>query len=192
MKCYECEGFGHIKTKYHTFLKKPKNGLSNTWFESDDESGREIVDKVLAFTVSYDYYSESSDEEMSVEELAETYRELLTEWKEYCLRKEKQKKTISAILLEKQKFGSTIAGLEEEVTLLKSKLENIKKIIRMLNSGSDTLDEILEIRENKAIGFDYSSMNKKVKFPTKKFLTPEKKTEFLIKDHMSQHPAQHV
>lgn len=35
-------------------------------------------------------------------------------------------------------------------------------------------------------------MNKKVKIPTKKFITPEKITEFLLKDHMSQHPTQHV
>lgn len=38
---------------------------------------------------------------------------------------EKQKKTISTLLLEKEKFGSTIACLEEEVTLLKSKLDNM-------------------------------------------------------------------
>lgn len=44
----------------------------------------------------------------------------------------------------------------------------------------------------KAIGFEYSSMKKKVKIPTKKFVSPKKKIEFIMKDHMSHHPAQHV
>lgn len=52
----------------------------------------------MAFTVKYDSCSEASDKEMSVEELAEIYRELLTEWKESCLREDKQKKTISVVL----------------------------------------------------------------------------------------------
>src|SRR4051812_27724371 len=44
----------------------------------------------------------------------------------------------------------------------------------------------------KGIGYDYRPMNKKVKVPTKKFISPEKKTEFQMKDHTSQHLAQHV
>lgn len=82
------------------FSTEPEKGFSITWINSDDESEGEIANKVMTSTGKYDSCSESSDEEMSVEELAEKYRELLTEWKEYCLREEKQKKTISAILLE--------------------------------------------------------------------------------------------
>lgn len=66
----------------------------------------------------------------------------------------------------------------------------------MLNNGSDTLDEILEVeqksRNMKDIRFDYSSMNKKVKIPNKKFVSSKKKTKFLMKDHMPQQHAQHV
>ena len=64
---------------------------------------------------------------------------------------EKQKKTISALLL------------EEEVTLLKSKLDKMTKYVCMLNNDSDMLDEILEekmSRNMKGIRFDYNSMNK--------------------------------
>lgn len=78
-----------------------------------------------------------------------------------------------------EKIGSTIAGLEEEVTLLKSKLNNMSKSVCMLNNGYDMLYEILEVGEKsrnmKAIRFDYSSMNKKIKILTKKFVSPEKK-----------------
>lgn len=61
---------------------------------------------------------------------------------EILLRKEKQKKTINALLMEKDKLGSIIADIEEEVTLLKSNLDNVTKFVRMLNNGSDMLNEI--------------------------------------------------
>jgi len=38
---------------------------------------------------------------------------------------------------------SIITGLQEENTLLNSKLENMTKYVRMLNNGSNVLDEIL-------------------------------------------------
>lgn len=79
-------------------------------------------------------------------------------------------------------------GLEEEVTLLKSKLDNMIKFVRMLNNDSYMLLEILDIWENIVIGFDYSSINKRVKIPNKKFVASENKTEFLMKDHMSRRP----
>lgn len=66
----------------------------------------------------------------------------------------------------------------------------------MLNNGSKALDEILEVgnmsNDVKGIGFDYNSMSKEAKFPTKKFSPLKKKTKVLILDHMSQHPAQHM
>lgn len=94
-------------------------------------------------------------------------------------------KTISDLLLEKEKPGSTIIGLEEEVTLLKSKLENMPESVHIKYTNSDMLDDILK-GNMKAIGFDYSSMNKNIKVPSKK------NTEFQVVDHMSQHRARHV
>lgn len=94
--------------------------------------------------------------------------------------------------MEKEKFSSTIAGLEEEFTLFKSKHDNMTKYVCILNNGTDMSDEILEIGDKKVISFYYSSMNKNVKVHTKKFVVTEKKYEFLMKDHMFQHPAQHV
>lgn len=38
---------------------------------------------------------------------------------------------------------STNTDLQNEVTLISSKLDNLTKTIRMLNGGSETLDEIL-------------------------------------------------
>jgi len=44
----------------------------------------------------------------------------------------------------------------------------------------------------KGIGFDYGTVNKEIKIPTKKFVPPKKKTEFVMLDHMPQHPVRHL
>ena len=109
---------------------------------------------------------------------------------------EKQKKTINEFCLEKEKLMSMITDLQEENTLLNSKLENMTKYVRMLNNGSNVLDEILQVGmifgNKKGIGFDYGTVNKEIKIPTKKFVPPKKKTEFVMLDHMSQHPVRHL
>lgn len=48
--------------------------------------------------------------------------------------------------------------MEKEVTWMNSKTEQMTKFVCMLNSGSDMLDEILDIREKKAIGINYKKM----------------------------------
>lgn len=92
--------------------------------------------------------------------------------------------------MEKEKLVSAITHIEEEVALLNSKLENMKKYVCMLNNGSNMLYEILEVgkmsRNMKGIGFDYNSMNKEINIHTKKFVPSEKKIDFLMVDHMSQ------
>lgn len=114
-----------------------------------------------------------------MEGLDETYRLFYTQWKEACMVVEKKKKPISDLFLEKQKLGSSIVGMEEEVTLLKSKLDNMTKFVRMFNNGSKALDEILEVgnmaNNVKGIGFYYNSMIKETKFPTKKFIPLRRK-----------------
>ncbi|AES60162.1 hypothetical protein MTR_1g041210 [Medicago truncatula] len=46
---------------------------------------------------------------------------------------------------------SIIIGLQEENTLINSKLENITKSVRMLNNGSNVLDEIQQVVEAKSL-----------------------------------------
>lgn len=77
------------------------------------------------------------------EELAVTYKLMHTKWKKACITVEQQKKTTSAIHIEKEKLVSTITCFEEEVTVLNSKLEHMTKFVCMLNIGYDMLDKIL-------------------------------------------------
>lgn len=74
ISCYGCEGFGHIKVECPTFLKKQKKGLSITWSGLDDEREGEITNKIMTLIGKYKYGSESSDEDISEEELVATYR----------------------------------------------------------------------------------------------------------------------
>src|ERR1044072_9170083 len=124
-------------------------------------------EEVTALTVNCSVEDASSDEEMTDEELAETYKLMYSKWKELCIVCEKQKKVINtltqentdmqrgslcqeheklilSLTQEKKKLQEENATLQEEVSLLNSKLEGMNKSLRMLNNGSNVLDEILE------------------------------------------------
>lgn len=81
--------------------------MSTIWFDSEYESEEETTNRVIAFTEKYESGSESSDKELDA-----TYKLLYIKWKEACMVGEKQRKTISALLQEKEKFVSTISGLK--------------------------------------------------------------------------------
>jgi hypothetical protein len=66
--------------------------LSISWTDSDDESEGEITNKVTAFTGKYETSSDTSDEDLTVEEMVEAYRLLLTKWKETCILGEKNRR----------------------------------------------------------------------------------------------------
>lgn len=61
--------------------------------------------------------------------------------------------------IEKEKFLSTISGLQDEVTLLTSKLDNMTKYVRMLNNVSDMLEEVIQVGKGsgtlKGVGFNH-------------------------------------
>src|ERR1044072_3401279 len=104
---------------------------------------------------------------------------------------------IQSLLEEKKKLQLENIELQEEVSLLESKLEGLNKSLRLLNNGTDALDDLLEAskksRSKKGIDFDYNSINEEGQKPKSKFVTPEEKSEFVqINDFqkntkMSQH-----
>lgn len=86
--------------------------------------------------------------------------------------------------------------MEEDVSLLNSKLGKIIEFESILKNGSNMLDEIFEVgkmsRNMKGKWFEYSMNNKNENIPLKKFVLLEKKTNFLMMDHMPQHRVQHA
>lgn len=72
--------------------------MSTTWYDSEYESEEDTTNKVMNFTGKYEFDSESSDEDISGEELAEMYKLLYIKWKEACRVGENQKKAINVLL----------------------------------------------------------------------------------------------
>jgi len=198
IKCHSCEGFGHIRSECPTYLKKQKKGLSVSWYDDDDSEGElddETTKHVTTFTGRCESNEDSWIEDVSYEELTDSYKELCTRSEEVCKIGEKQKRIITQLQAEEEKQLSTISSLQNEVTLLSSKVQNKTKFIRMLNNWSDMLDEILQVGKRtgnlKGIWFNYQSLNKLGKTPVTKFIPSKKEYELTMLDQMLQHPSRH-
>ncbi|XP_058786979.1 uncharacterized protein LOC131661450 [Vicia villosa] len=76
---------------------------------------------------------------------------------EVCKQVEKQKITVRELETEKNKHLATIDSLNSEMSMLNYKLDQMTKSFRMLNNGTDTLEEILafgqEARDMFGAGF---------------------------------------
>lgn len=83
----------------------------------------------------------------------------------------------------------TIFGLQDEVTLLNSKLENMTKFVRMLNNGSYVLDEVLQVGkvagDLRWICFNYQSLNKQGESLVTNFVLPKRVPEPMMFNHLS-------
>lgn len=72
-------------------------------------------------------------------------------WKEECIYREKQRGQINDFLQDKENLVTTITKLKEEFDYLKSELEGMAKYVHILNCGSQTLNEILEVGNVKLV-----------------------------------------
>lgn len=81
----EYEGYGHFKIKCPNFLKKQKLGLSITWSKYDNDSNEENASKVMLYIGKKDDEGESSDEDLSDEEITTFFMLLITKWEEACI-----------------------------------------------------------------------------------------------------------
>ena len=130
--------------------------------ESEHESDSDK--DVNALTGRCESDEESSDGEITFDELAISYRELCIKSEKILQQEAKQKKIIADLHAEKEVYAAEIFELKEEVDFLNSKLENMTKSIRMLNKGSDVLDEVLQTGkkagDQRGIGFNYQSADR--------------------------------
>ncbi|KEH32869.1 envelope-like protein, putative [Medicago truncatula] len=165
IQCHECEGYGHIMTECTTFLKKQKKSLT-VLCSNEDASERNFENnftkQINAMTGRVSSDIESCDEELVYDELVASYKGLYAKSAEICQMLEEQKKENSQLLSERSNHLASISELNDEVRLLKSQLENIMKQVKMMTTGTSTLDEVLkaQVKENpKGIGFDYNPLN---------------------------------
>lgn len=70
------------------------------------------------------------------------------------------------------------------------------KYIRMLNNGSDVLDEVLQVGkvvgDLKGIGFNHQPLNKQGETPVTNYFPPKRKLEHMMSNHLSQNCARHM
>ncbi|GAU10419.1 hypothetical protein TSUD_419150, partial [Trifolium subterraneum] len=199
IQCHECEGYGHIRTECATYLKKQKKSLNVTWSdedESEEEGEFEVAKHVTVLTGIVTSDTESCDEEVSYDELAETYRDLCLVSEEKCKELEKQKKLNSQLQGEKISLLSKIDELQKKVNILASDLDEaneeidklevdigrLRKYSEMLNkTGADTLDEILEknVKRPKFTARCCSILSSIMESDTRQSLIPGKPRQFV-------------
>ncbi|PNX93845.1 gag-protease polyprotein, partial [Trifolium pratense] len=152
VQCHDCEGYGHVQAECPTFLKIQKRGMSPTY--SDKDSAGECDDKtskrVMAFIGKYDSDNESCDEEVSYEELADTYRELYFKSEEICRVNVKLKSAITQLksekleLQEKVTYLSSDLGAETVINQLKSEKLDLQEKVKYLTSDLDEAKNVIE------------------------------------------------
>ena len=179
IQCHGCDGYGHIKSECPTFLKRQRKVLNVCWSdESESDYESESSKNEHAFIGKYASDSDSSDDELTFDELAKSYKEL-------CFRSLEE---ITLLQAEKKQQLVEIDKLKEEVALLNSKLEGMTKSVRMMNSSSKVLDELLEIGkpagDQTGLGFNHQSIRKDSKI---KFVPAALNSE----PKMSRHPSRH-
>src|ERR1051325_5991734 len=137
------------------FLRNKRKAV--TWSDGDSgsESEEEGAKLVTALTGVYNSDMDSSDEEVTFEELAETYQKLCIKSGEVCQQNEEQKKLIEKLEAEnvkleaeKKENTATIDLLNSDIVMLNSKLDQMSKSVKMLTSGTDKLEEILQLGQN--------------------------------------------
>ncbi|XP_057443220.1 uncharacterized protein LOC130735138 [Lotus japonicus] len=194
VQCHECEGYGHIRSECATFLKKQGRGMVATW--SDDDSEDESENPVMGLMVKCNSEVDSSDKDVSGGELAENYENLLREWHVTCDYCKKLNSTVKKLRKEKQDLLSINGILQEEVSVLKSKIEGMIKSVRMLNNGTDMFNLMLEsgktTKDLKGLGYEIDSTNNDFKKTTHQFVPAERKSEFHMSNQLSQHVVKHV
>ena len=173
IQCRECEGFGHIQAECANVIKKKNQSLNATWSEDyskEDEAnftafasrtdnagveeagGSSGVASGVSGSGKTLVYESSDDEELTEEALIQSYKLMYKKWNEVTKAYERLTGQIVQSNIEKNNLQKTISDLEVKlkesetsVTTLTAELESMKKSVKMLNSGSSKLDEILTV-----------------------------------------------
>ncbi|CAM8997375.1 unnamed protein product [Rhodiola kirilowii] len=134
IQCHECKGFGHIASQCaNTLMKKKAMVASFSDSESDEEKGE--TTNFVAFTTTLgecssigatvpsqaelpvEDLSDSDDEELTQESLAQTYKDLYEKWLQLIKINKKMNDTIASVTIKKDKVW------QEAEILLTQKVE---------------------------------------------------------------------
>ncbi|GAU41074.1 hypothetical protein TSUD_284440 [Trifolium subterraneum] len=175
--CHECNGYGNIRYECPNYLKKQQKGITATWSEdedSDEDTLGETTKHITALTGVCLSDTVSNHEDVTYEELAESYRALCKRSEEVCRSQENQKRLILELQSEKNKHLGKISELNNEVTQLNSTLEKLKTEVSM-NESTAVLEKLIESqvpgKSIKGIDYEYQDLNKPKEYDSElKFL----------------------
>ncbi|CAJ2667397.1 unnamed protein product [Trifolium pratense] len=143
VQCHECEGYGHIRSECGTFLKKQKKGLTVTWSDEDSEGEADTAKAIHALTSVCTSDTESCEEELTFDELAESYKKLCLKSEEVCRVSEEQKETITKLQTERTANLSRISEFSAKCEESLKIIEEQKAII--INLEADKVKQLTEI-----------------------------------------------
>jgi hypothetical protein len=83
VRCYECEGFGHIKSECATYIKRQEKGLTASWSD-EDNSDNEMETENHVSVMTAVCSSSIHNEKITYEELAASSKGLCIRSKEVC------------------------------------------------------------------------------------------------------------
>jgi hypothetical protein len=162
--------------------------------ESDSDGESESAKHVTALTGVCTSDVESDDGILSYEDLLATYKELYEKDLEICKTLQKQKKTISQLMTERDEGLKKISELTNEAAHLNSQLDNTMKQVRILNTGTTVLEEILgsqDQRKGQGIGFNYKTVNNSQGKKIEKFVPAKCDYNPTTGTQMLKRPTQH-
>jgi hypothetical protein len=169
-----------------------KNNISKNG--NVQRKGEPDVEHIAAFTGRYESDEDSCNEDITFDELASTYKELLTRYEEMCRILEKQKKTINRLQAEVNIQVEKASKAQDEVTQVNIQMDDLRKHVSQLNPGTNFLEQILEsVPSGKArsVGYNYTSLNQHQLNPETKFMPAEGVFDPCTGNVMLKHHTQH-
>ncbi|CAM8876573.1 unnamed protein product [Rhodiola kirilowii] len=146
IQCHECKGFGHIASHCaNTLMKKKAMVASFSDSESDEEKGGGETTNFVAFVTTLgecsstgetvpsqselpaEYPSDSDDEELTQESLAQTYKDLYEKWLLLIKVNKKLNDTVASVSIEKDKIW-------QEVEILLTQKVELQCTVDLLNT----------------------------------------------------------
>jgi len=135
VQCHECEGYGHIRTKCATFLKKQKKSLIASWSDDDvsEEDGeKDSTKQIAALTSRVLSNAETCDEDLTYGELSDTCKQL-----------EEQINITNKLKDERVRHQAKIPKLNNKVTLLNSQFSHVIKQVKRESTDNSSLSKHL-------------------------------------------------
>ncbi|CAL2238862.1 unnamed protein product [Prunus armeniaca] len=190
VKCFECEGYGHISSECANTLKKQTDGknkaMHTTWSDSESECENDEKMVALITTVSLDESHEDGDcKGINIEFIMNKYDDLLAASQKLSKQNNELVKEVAVLKLENCRIASEfqspgadsekkkltdqnklIASLTYDNKAFELELKNSKERIVSLTIGAEKIDKIISMGrrdgDKRGLGFEPSNKSSAV------------------------------